>query len=633
MNGYHFRRVSAVVPYAACFAATWGLIGLEPRLRLAEVAVAFVLQVLVGVLIAYQSRFGDGRVGLSLGMVAFLGSVALLRDGVGPTPGYGSLLLLPIMWAAVRSRRGELAWAIAGAAVVLFAPIVVIGSAHYPESGWRSGGLLVVIAAILGVTVLTLVDSLRASESRHRLLAENSTDLVARFALDGKISYASPASRALLGLEPAELLGRTIAELKHPDDRTGWDELVARIDTASETTVVESRLRHRDGRYLWFEATVRPVLDAEGRITERQAAIRMLEERKRLQLAVEHQRDAANEMLATQNALRQVATLVAGGAESGTVFDAIAEQLARLCGGTLGGVIRFDVAAGVGEIVGGWTLDGTDITGQTIDLDGTTAAAQVYRTGRAVEIDRYRHRATEPIVNRYKLGVAICAPVTVGGTVWGSVGTSFVAGETIPPHAGDRLAQFTELIAVALASAQARETLTHQAATDPVTGLANYRAFHERLRTELQRASRHGRALSIGVFDLDHFEQINDNYGHQSGDRVLAEVARRLTSVARTGEVVARTGGEEFAWLMPETDRDGAYQAADRARRAIEAAPFEEVGTLTISAGVCSNEHTRTAQELFSAADEALYRAKQSGRNRTVTHGPGVMGQRRPVRL
>ena len=86
MNGYDFRRVSAVVRYAACFAATWGLIGLEPRLRLTEVAVAFVLQVLVGVLIAYQSRFGDGRVGLSLGMVAFLGSVALLRDGVGPTP-------------------------------------------------------------------------------------------------------------------------------------------------------------------------------------------------------------------------------------------------------------------------------------------------------------------------------------------------------------------------------------------------------------------------------------------------------------------------------------------------------------------------------------------------------------------
>jgi diguanylate cyclase (GGDEF)-like protein len=113
---------------------------------------------------------------------------------------------------------------------------------------------------------------------------------------------------------------------------------------------------------------------------------------------------------------------------------------------------------------------------------------------------------------------------------------------------------------------------------------------------------------------------------------VLAEVARRLTSVARTGEVVARTGGEEFAWLMPETDRDGGYQAADRARRAIEAAPFEEVGSLTISAGVCSNEHTRTAQELFSAADEALYRAKQSGRNMTVTHGPGAIGHRRPVR-
>jgi diguanylate cyclase (GGDEF)-like protein len=153
-----------------------------------------------------------------------------------------------------------------------------------------------------------------------------------------------------------------------------------------------------------------------------------------------------------------------------------------------------------------------------------------------------------------------------------------------------------------------------------VTGLANHRAFHERLRTEVERAGRHDRPLGLAVFDLDHFKEINDTHGHQIGDAVLAAVAQRLAAVARTGELVARVGGEEFAWVMPETTPDGAYLAAERARGAIEATAFETVGALTISAGVASNEHARTAQELLAAADRALYNAKHHGRNATFLY-------------
>jgi diguanylate cyclase (GGDEF)-like protein len=214
----------------------------------------------------------------------------------------------------------------------------------------------------------------------------------------------------------------------------------------------------------------------------------------------------------------------------------------------------------------------------------------------------------------------VCAPIFVGGTLWGSAGAAFAAGTRFPAGAEERIARFAELIAVAIANAQARETLAHQAATDAVTGLANHRTFHERLRAEVERASRHGRALSLAVFDLDHFKQVNDTFGHLAGDAVLAAVALRLAAVARTGELVARIGGEEFAWLMPETTQDGACLAADRARRAIEATPFEVAGTLTVSAGVCSNEHARTAHELLNAADGALYGAKRGGRNTTLVY-------------
>ncbi len=487
----HSRRVAPLGPYAACLAASWGLIGLGSRLRAGELAMAFALQVLVGVLLV---RARPPRWVVLAGMVAFLASVVLLRDGAGPMSGYGPLLLLPVIWAALRSHRVELVFALAGAAVVLFAPIVATGGTRYAAGGWRSETLLLVVAAVLGTAVL------------------------------------------------------------------------ARVGTLQRT------------------------------------------------------RAQANKMLASQLALGRIATLVATGTQPESVFHAVAEQVADLFGGKLTSVIRFHGPSGVGEIVGGWSADGNQITGQTIDLAGMTAAARVYQTSGPVLISDYDDGWTEPIVERFGLGGAIGAPILIGGRLWGAASAAFAVGAAIPDGSEERLSQFAELIAMAIANAQAWETVTHQAATDPLTGLANHRAFHERLHSEIERAARHGRALSLALFDLDHFKQVNDTHGHQTGDHALAAVARRLAALARTGELIARIGGEEFAWLMPETRQDGAYLAAERARRAIAAAPFEVAGPLTISAGVCSNQHADTAHELLNAADRALYSAKDNGRNITFMY-------------
>jgi diguanylate cyclase (GGDEF)-like protein/PAS domain S-box-containing protein len=616
------RRLAPMVTYGGSFAATWGLLGLEPHLRRGELAVAFVLQVVVGALL-FSVRSWDRRHWLGIvGATVYLVSVALLRDGVGPTAGYSSLLLLPVFWAAVRSRRAELGWALAGAALLLFAPIVVIGGAHYPSKGWRTGVLWITIAAGLGIAILALVDQLRASNQRHRLLAENSTDLVVRFAPDGAISYASPASRTLLGYEPAELVGLTITALMHPDDAAAHTGRGAWVDATADTVVEELRLEHHDGGWMWFEATVRAIRDSGGAVSERQAAIRLIEERKRLQMIVENQRDEATNLLAEQSALRKIATLVAAGAPPNALFAAVAEQLAQLFDATLGGVVRFDASVGVGELVGGWSADSTQIAGQTIDLTGITAAAKVYQTGAPVQIADYPDESPERILEEFGLGVAVCAPITAEGRLWGSVGVSLAAGRAIPAGAQERLASFAEMVAVAITSAEALETLSRQATTDPITGLANYRAFHERLLSEVERSSRHGRALSVAVLDLDHFKQVNDNHGHQIGDRVLAEVARRLADAVRSGELMARIGGEEFAWMMPEANQDGAFAAAERVRQAIRETPFDTAGALTMSIGVCSNEHAQTAQELVGFADQALYWSKAGGRNTTFIYTP-----------
>jgi GGDEF domain-containing protein len=363
-----------------------------------------------------------------------------------------------------------------------------------------------------------------------------------------------------------------MADLLHPEDRERLDQRRARPDATHDTVLLEFRLRRHDESWVWCEATVRAIRDSRGAVTERQAAIRPIEERKRLQLTVERQRDEARNLLAEQNALREIATLVATGAEPSAVFLAVAEQLAQLFDTTVTGVNRFDPSVGLGVVVGGWSADGAQVTGQTVDLAGTSATARVYQIGAAAEIAEYANRASEPMLEAFALRSAVSAPIIAEGRLWGSVGLAFAADTSIPADAEQRLTSFAGLVSLAISGAEALETLSRQATTDPITGLANYRTFHERLSSEVERSARHGRALSVAVLDLDHFKQVNDTHGHPTGDRVLVEVARRLGTAVRSGELMARIGGEEFAWLMPEATDEGAFAAAERVRCAIEAA-------------------------------------------------------------
>ena len=133
------------------------------------------------------------------------------------------------------------------------------------------------------------------------------------------------------------------------------------------------------------------------------------------------------------------------------------------------------------------------------------------------------------------------------------------------------------------------ERLAH---TDSLTGLYNRRLFMQRLREEAERVNRHNGCLSILLFDLDHFKQVNDRFGHETGDRVLQSVARAANDVKRVSDITARIGGEEFALLLPETDREGAMRLAHRLRAAIESArtpdPAGDPVSVTASIGVAT---------------------------------------------
>jgi diguanylate cyclase (GGDEF)-like protein len=223
--------------------------------------------------------------------------------------------------------------------------------------------------------------------------------------------------------------------------------------------------------------------------------------------------------------------------------------------------------------------------------------------------------------------------VTEGGrpALLGTLFLSFREPRRLSPDELSSARTLGGLASLAIANARLHaRTLTslasaeQRAALDPLTGLANHRTFHEALRRGVAAAAASGRPIALVLLDIDHFKQVNDTFGHQAGDRVLAEVGARLREVARDEDMVARIGGEEFGWIMEDTDAAGALAAAERAREALSA-PMEGVGMLTASAGVCDLAAARHAGELFELADGALYWAKAHGRDVAIRYAADVV--------
>jgi diguanylate cyclase (GGDEF)-like protein len=321
-------------------------------------------------------------------------------------------------------------------------------------------------------------------------------------------------------------------------------------------------------------------------------------------------------------ALSHIATLVARAEPPDVVFAAVAEQIGTLLDAASGGVSRFDAANCRGEVVGGWARDGQDQSEMVFALDGVTASAAVFRTGNPARTESGYGSDTDPassVMIRHERTDGVAAPIMVGGRLWGALGAAYGEG-VIPVGVELRLERFASLVGLAISNAEAWDRLALEASTDSLTGLANRRLFNERLGPEIRRAHRYGRHLSLVLIDLDHFKTINDVYGHPVGDRVLIGFAELLVAHRREGELVARIGGEEFAWLLPETDQLGAYNAAERVRDAIQSTSFGVVSMVTMSAGVASTESAHGAESLIREADRALYRAKASGRNMTAIY-------------
>lgn len=229
--------------------------------------------------------------------------------------------------------------------------------------------------------------------------------------------------------------------------------------------------------------------------------------------------------------------------------------------------------------------------------------------------------AVEGVLTNFRPREVIVDPVLFKGVPLGAIILASAAGFT--HEVKSRLDLFGQGMALAMNNALTHDRLQKLAALDPMTGIYNRRFGMARLSEEFRRAVRTTGPLGIMMFDIDHFKKVNDTYGHLAGDRVLMQVTKTARAALREGDILMRYGGEEFLVILPAASKENARDIGERLLRMVEetsVADGDQVIRVTISVGITSYPELEVAGELdlVKRADEALYSAKESGRNKVV---------------
>ena len=329
-------------------------------------------------------------------------------------------------------------------------------------------------------------------------------------------------------------------------------------------------------------------------------------------------RGESEALAAEQGALRRVATAVVEGDPSEHFYALVAKEAAELIGGDIAGVLRIE-PDGRALVLGAWGRDGAwhYQPGELVPLAEGEGLLEALASGQPVYLS---HADVDERLARWGYAVSAVAPLRVRGRPWGLLTVVASAPGGFHNEAAARLTGFGDLVAASIASIEDHALLSEQAFTDPLTGVSNHRAYHDRLNADLARARRHGRPVSVVVLDVDHFKLVNDRGGHELGDEMLRRVARVLSAAARAEDTIARVGGDEFSWILPETTGQEALAAVERVRAEIVLAGGEELPRVTISAGIADSTAAQEPKDLVRLADRALYASKRNGRDRATLY-------------
>ena len=232
----------------------------------------------------------------------------------------------------------------------------------------------------------------------------------------------------------------------------------------------------------------------------------------------------------------------------------------------------------------------------------------------------YYRGADNPL---FKKGYFVSIPLMIEKEVVGVLNINDVDQDSF--NVGDLgfILNLSELIAMSISNAVLYEQTKKLAVTDGLTGISNRPNMEQSLLSEFERSKRYNSPLSVVLLDVDHFKDVNDSYGHQKGDEILVTFASILKKFCRANDIAARYGGEEFLMILPQSNAQGAFKIAERVREEIMKMSFvgnDSKFSVTTSCGVAelNRDYMKNTDQLINVADNAMYEAKNSGRNKTI---------------
>lgn len=466
----------------------------------------------------------------------------------------------------------------------------------------------------------------KSDEAQLRKLTqavEQSANIVIVTDVAGRIEYVNPRFVQVTGYTQAEAVGQTPRILKSGEHGPAlYKELW--------TTILAGRAwkgvlhnRRKGGALYWEDTTITPVFDPAGTLVNFMAIKEDVTARIELEHAESDQRrlaEALRDTAAAMNSslqLEEVLERILDCVDRIAAFDAVFMVMLESDGARVvpqsGTLLERNGNAGVR---GHYCLADLPLLGPLIGSRQPCFVADTF------DDPTCQSGCRMVPGTRSCLGI----PLEIRGSMVGAM----VLTSTTPNHftaeGAERLRAFASQASVAIENAQFFQQVHWLSVTDGLTGLNNRRHFFDVAKVEFERARRHGRPLSIAMIDIDRFKDLNDAHGHLAGDAVLREVAQRVKDTVRAIDAVARYGGEEFVVLMPETDLAEALLVAERVCRRVGAGPVVEAGVAmatTVSVGVGEiNEQCASLEDLLKCADQALFAAKQAGRNRVEAWQP-----------
>jgi len=458
--------------------------------------------------------------------------------------------------------------------------------------------------------------NLQESEARYKSIVESQTEVICRFKPDGTLTFCNDAFRRYFAAFGEITVGQKVLALLPENKRNFIQDHIAKINTTHPVTRMEFSTQMPDGKTRWQLLTGSGTFDERGELSEIQIVGHDITDRKLAELAA---RQHNRELSALHAATGALLTTLDPEALLSRILDAAISAIPT----ANKGMIHL-IAQDTGQLEMRASVGYADPRIRRIRIPaaiGYVAVAVREHTPLLIHDLRSNPAYIAGLFPEVQdIQSAIVAPLVMHGQVLGALSLESTKPSAFTENDLRLLVSFAATATAAIQNARLHAEVQKLAITDSLTGLYNRRGLYELGQREVERARRYKRPLVAMMMDIDHFKFINDYYGHTVGDQVLQAVAKRCSDNLRRIDILGRLGGDEFTFLLPETDMFTASQVAERVRNTVADRPVitpENPISVSVSLGVArATSATPDLEVLISRADAAMYVAKREGRNR-----------------